>query len=869
MKKSNMIQDPLKILRGVLELEQKKGFSDKAVVGGIDAFWNQQKDRIQGTIKDPSLLQSFRSMDKKDFSYKALDINARQKWISSLLELTGRIGDSAPSAINQRPTDAESACPDSRSYGNERVKTTNQKPIVPMPQQSPAKKSGIIDDRSNLSLNSPLINLKGVGPSLVKKFIKLGLEKIRDLVYFFPRRHIDYSQLKPISYLETGKEQTIMGIIWEAKETVMGRRKGTEAIVGDETGNIRVVWFNQPYLSRRLKTNERIVLSGRVNLFKGRRQMEAPQWDLLSEGDAINTARLVPVYSLTEGLYQRTVRNIISGVVRQYSGLVPEFLPADMRHRQKLMDLSEALMQAHLPDSLELKDRSRQRLAFDELLLFQLGVLGRRYSWQEANTSPVLKIEKDLLDKFLLSTGFQLTQAQIRALAEILKDMDSARPMCRMLQGDVGSGKTILAAAALLAAACSGRQAIMMAPTEILAEQHFQTLGKLFGVSGEAAVISEHIKSAGSWNASSAGGLTIALLTGSMSRKEKMKVYEMAKEGQLDIIVGTHALIQEGLSLKNLGLAIIDEQHRFGVEQRSSLRQKGFNPHLLVMTATPIPRTLALTFFGDLDLSVLDQMPPGRKPVKTKRLNPEERDKAYAFIQKKIAEGQQAYIICPRIEESDNIDAEGQRLDQEGDSDRREIRAAIAEYERLSSDVFPEIRLGLLHGKMPAVEKEAVMRSFKRGEVKILVSTSVVEVGIDVPKATVMLVEGAENFGLSQLHQFRGRIGRGTEQSYCVLLSDSTSPEAHERLSLIERVYDGFVLAEEDLKMRGPGEFFGTRQSGMPDLTMAKLSDAALLDKARQEAIEIYKVDPKLTSQVHKLLSQRVKELWKVEGELS
>ncbi len=864
-----MSEDSLRILRGVLELEARKGFSDKAVVGGIDAFWNQQRARIQGSIKDPALLKSFRSLDRRDFSYKALDINARREWVSALLDFTACIEKAVPKVVGQKAGAGGPPSQDSRPLVNEGAKAAGEKPSATILPLDHAKGVAPAVGESGLSLNSPLIRLRGVGPSIAKKFEKLGLEKLRDLIYFFPRRHIDYSQLKPISQMEIGKEQTIAGIIWEAKETMIGRRKGTEAIVGDDTGNIRVVWFNQPYLFRRLKTNERIVLSGRVNVFKGRRQMEAPQWDLVSEGENVNTGRLVPIYSLTEGLYQRQVRNIIGSVVRQYSRVVPEFLPEELKQRQKLMDLPQALLQAHLPDSKELQDRARRRLAFDELLLFQLGVLGRKYSWQEEETAPVLRMEKTLLDAFLSSLSFRLTAAQARALSEIMRDMESPRPMCRMLQGDVGSGKTVLAAAALLTAACSApeaHQAIMMAPTEILAEQHFQTLGKLFEGKTHEAFISEHIKSIGGWGSCGREGLTLALLTGSVSKKEKAKVYEMAREGHLDIMVGTHAVIQEGLSLKSLGLAIIDEQHRFGVEQRSSLRQKGFNPHLLVMTATPIPRTLALTFFGDLDLSVLDEMPPGRKPVKTKWLNPEDRDKAYAFIQKKIGEGQQAFVICPRIEESDNIDAEGV---SQADSSRREIRAAIAEYERLSRDIFPEIRLGLLHGKMPAAEKESVMRSFKNGEVKILVSTSVVEVGIDVPQATVMLVEGAENFGLSQLHQFRGRIGRGKEQSYCLLLSDSVSPEAQERLSIIERVHDGFVLAEEDLKIRGPGEFFGTRQSGMPDLTMAKLSDVALLDKARQEALEIFKVDPQLTMQEHKPLAQRVKELWRVEGELS
>lgn len=826
--------NPLIILRRILELEAKKDFKDQAVLGGIDVFWNRQKGWIRNSINYPSMLRDFDKLDARNFSYKSLDIDGRQKWISAMLAFITKLEKVPPTSISYK-------------------KNTE------IPKQNFERNVG--KKKEGTSLNAPLLSLKGVGTSLAKKFEKLGLKRVRDLLYFFPRRHIDYSQLKSISNLETGKEQTIMGLIWEAKEVMIGPRKGTEAIVGDETGNIRVIWFNQPYLAKKLKTNERIVLSGRVSIFRGQRQMEAPQWDLVNRGEAINTGRLVPVYSLTEGLYQRQVRNIISSAVRQYSGLIADYLPEDLRRRQKIIGLSEALIQAHLPDSAELKDMARQRLAFDELLLFQLGVLGRKYSWQEDLSAPQLKTDSSVLDKFVTSLSFKLTQAQERALAEILKDMSTSRPMCRMLQGDVGSGKTILAAAALLVAAVNGYQAVMMAPTEILAEQHFQTISKLLQPGGEAVPVSDYLKSFAGWK-NDAKGLTVSMLTGSMSRREKEAVYEMADGEQLDIIVGTHAVIQEGLSLKRMGLAVIDEQHRFGVEQRSSLRQKGYNPHLLVMTATPIPRTLALTFFGDLDLSILDQMPPGRKPVKTRWLNPEDRDKAYAFIQKKVEEGQQAYIICPRIEESDNIDTEGDRS-------RKEIRAAVAEYKRLSTEVFPQIRLGLLHGRMPGSEKETVMRSFKNGETKILVSTSVVEVGIDVPRATVMMVEGADHFGLSQLHQFRGRIGRGTEQSFCLLLSDAPGQEARERLSIIEKVCDGFVLAEEDLKLRGPGEFFGTRQSGIPDLTMARLSDVALLEKARKEALEIFQKDPLLAGEEHLPLAREVKRVWKAEGELS
>lgn len=533
--------------------------------------------------------------------------------------------------------------------------------------------------------------------------------------------------------------------------------------------------------------------------------------------------------------------------VDQWAWQLDDFLPQGLIKRLDFLELPRAIIQAHYPDDTTLKDRARTRLAFDELFLLQLGVLGKKRAWQEEQPGNPIKTDSPLLEAFLRSLPFKLTAAQQKSLNEILADLEKSRPMSRLLQGEVGSGKTVVATAALLMAAASGYQGAFMAPTEILAEQHFTTLNQLLSRTGQLKEEEGYLRR---YSGLLSHPLTIALLVGDIAQSTKDELQQRILKGDIDIIIGTHALIQKGVEFHRLGMAVIDEQHRFGVTQRSALRQKGFNPHALVMTATPIPRTLALTLYGDLDLSVIDELPPGRQVVKTKWLKPEQRNSAYAFIRRQVAAGQQAFIICPLVEESEAIQA----------------RAATAEYERLSEEVFPEFKLGLLHGRMSADDKDGVMRRFRSGELNILVATPVVEVGIDVPNATVMLVESADRFGLSQLHQFRGRVGRGEEQSYCMLLAQDPSEIGQERLDIIERTQDGFQLAEEDLKLRGPGEFFGTRQSGLPDLRMAKLSDVPLLELARSEALKLFEIDPGLEKTEHSLLAKELAKIWPREG---
>jgi ATP-dependent DNA helicase RecG len=603
--------------------------------------------------------------------------------------------------------------------------------------------------------------------------------------------------------------------------------RSTEAIVGDETGTVRVIWFNQPYLAKRLSTGTRVALSGKVELFRGQKVFQSPEYEFLESGDLIHTGRLVPVYHRTEGLYLRQVRKVVKDVLDLYLPHIEDFLPEGVRAGVGLMGLSEAISQAHYPDSESYKDAARRRLAFDELFLIQLGVLSRKRDWREAQQGISLNAEPECLARFLASLPFELTSAQRRVLDEIRGDMAQDKPMSRLLQGEVGSGKTVVATAAMLLAVAGDCQAALMAPTEILAEQHFHNIRRLLG---------DH-------NAGSRFKIVVELLTG--GSREKGDLHRRVAVGEIDILIGTHALIQKKVEFQRLGLVVVDEQHRFGVMQRAELRQKGTSPHMLVMSATPIPRTLALTLYGDLDISLIDELPPGRKEIKTRWLSPQRRGNGYEFVRKQIALGRQAFIICPLIEESENIEA----------------RAATAEYERLSQEIFPDLRLGLLHGRMSASETDDVMQRFRAGEIDILISTSVVEVGIDVPNVTVMLVEGAERFGLAQLHQFRGRVWRSSHQSYCLLLSENPSLEGAERLRLMEGTHDGFRLAEEDLRLRGPGEFFGTRQSGLPDLKMAQLSDVGLLELARSEAIRLFESDPQLGKLEHNALVDAVARL--------
>jgi ATP-dependent DNA helicase RecG len=787
-------------LHKVLDLEKKKGFSDRAVIGGLDRYLRNWALKADG-LASPALFHRLRELRLLEPRYSVWDQEQRRQWVEEVLAF---------------------------------LKETGKLPLTPAPLRPSPPRARPRATRPAPSLDSPLPG----PPSLVARLSKMGVKTVRDLLYFFPRRHLDYTQTKKVADLEVGKEQTVKALVWEARREYLGKREGTEAVVGDDTGNIRVVWFNQPYLARSLKPNTHIVLSGRVEVFKGRKVLENPAWEPLEE-ETVHTGRLVPLYPLTQGLRPRPVRKLVKEVADTWAPRLPDFLPAGLAQECQLVPLGEAIYQAHFPRDHQAFQQARQRLAFDELLLLQLGMLSRKKEWQD-QPGPDFRPQPQAVETFLGGLPFALTPAQKRAWEGIEADLLRPQPMSRLLQGEVGSGKTVVATTALILAWANGWQGALMAPTEVLAEQHFHSIGSLFsrvgGEEGEGLLRRYSLPSR---------PLTLALLIGSLSPREKEAIHDQLGRGEIDIVLGTHALIQKEVAFYRLGLVVVDEQHRFGVLQRSALKEKGLSPHVLVMTATPIPRSLALTLYGDLDLSVIDQLPPGRQEVKTSCLRPEERAEAYAFIHRHIAQGEQAFIICPLIEESETLGTP----------------AAVAEYERLSREVFPDLRLGLLHGRLGLEEKEDMMRRFREGELDILVATPVVEVGIDVPNATVMLVEGAERFGLAQLHQFRGRVGRGGKPGYCLLLSESPSPEARERLRTIERVRDGFLLAEEDLRLRGPGEFFGTRQSGLPDLRMARLSDLPLVELAREKARVLFSRHPNL--EPHSLLREELARRWK------
>ena len=820
-------------LRRVLALERDKKFSDSAVVGGLDEYLLRFTSEAKIDTSHP-ISRTLQQLPPG--GYRALHPIQRQRVVDELLRSADN---GAQREAAKHPT--EELVPPPEKPSPARKPASRPK--------APAKPEG--KPVPGLTLDSPVSALGPTGPD-VKRLQKIGIETVRDLLYHFPKRYHDYSEVRPIAGLAYGEEQTVIAEVRSAKAVMIGRkRRGAEAIVGDDSGTIRILWFGQPWVAKRLKTGMKVALSGKIGSFKGRMQMQNPEIESLDD-EAIFTRRFVPVYRSTDGLYMKTLRDLVRLAVDSCAADVPETLPDDVRERHALMGAPDALRQIHAPESLDEADAARQRFAFEELLWIEIGVVRRRREWQVAGGAPVLALDAAALSSFTKSLPFELTNAQHKAIDEVLADIADSTPMTRLLEGDVGSGKTVVAAAALLAAVAAGKQSAILAPTEILAEQHMRTLTGILDpehTTGEAD---------GPWFRESGDGFLVlrppyleqpvrlALLIGSLKASDKAAVQEAIVRGEVDIAVGTHALLQESVEFADLGLAVIDEQHRFGVEQRSSLREKGGSPHVLVMTATPIPRTLALTVYGDLDITVLNEMPPGRPPVKTYFVPPRRRDEASRFIRKKVEEGRQAFVICPLVEESAAIEA----------------KAAVQEYERLRRDEFPDLRLGLLHGRMSGGDKEATMRAFRDRELDILVSTSVVEVGVDVPNATVILIEGADRFGLSQLHQFRGRVRRSEEQAYCFLLSDTQSEEAMERLQIMETTESGFELSEHDLRLRGPGEYFGKRQSGLPDLQVARLTDVELIEEARREATRILDEDPELADPSHAALRENVSRLW-------
>ena len=659
------------------------------------------------------------------------------------------------------------------------------------------------------SLDDPVSYLSGVGDETEARLARLGIATIRDLLLFFPRRHEDFSSITPIAFVRPGIKTTVRGRIYDigARQTKYKRMVLTEAILGDDSGTtLRVVWFNQPWLAKSLHKGDEIYLAGEADL-NGGLVMKNPDHEKVSPRPQ-HSARLVPVYRETEGLTSKWLRSKIQSLLR-YADELEEFLPSELLERRSFLSRPAAVRQVHFPESAQALDRARERLAFEEMVVLQLAAQLAKQARKSLTAQPVA-FDETSARGFVKALPFKLTNAQRVAAWQILQDMARSLPMNRLLEGDVGSGKTVVAAMAMHHAAHAGFQSVLLAPTEVLARQHADVIQSLMGPFQ----------------------VDVGLLVGSTPASARKPMLAALAEGQLQVLVGTHALIEEGVQFKDLALTVVDEQHRFGVGQRLAVRQKSDRtPHFLSMTATPIPRTLGLTLFGDLDISVLNEMPPGRLPVKTGLVPPEKRADAYDFIRKQVNAGRQVFVICPLIQESDKLG----------------VRSATQELEKLQRDVFPDLasRIALLHGRLKSAEKEAVMSGFQRGEIAILVSTSVVEVGIDIPNATVMMIEGAERFGLAQLHQFRGRVGRGSEESWCLLFTDAEDPQSLKRLQAVVTHKSGFDLAEIDLELRGWGDLAGYRQHGK-DFKMPNLLDAALISDAQTEAVRLLDRDPTL-----------------------
>ncbi|MCX6765729.1 MAG: ATP-dependent DNA helicase RecG [Candidatus Moranbacteria bacterium] len=701
-----------------------------------------------------------------------------------------------------------------------------------------------------ITLETPLKNLPRIGPKYVKNLKKLGIATVGDLLFHFPFRYDDYSKILPVSSSSRGDTVTVEGEIIESRTTRTWKRKMflTEILLKDDSGTIRALWFNQPYLAENLTEGKKIRISGKITGDASGLYFSNPAWELASRAPT-NTGRLVPVYPETEGVTSRWLRWQIQFLLK-FNFRISDPVPEKILKKLNLPGTDKAINYIHFPDTLDHALVAQKRFAFEEMFLVQLKSLQIRSSWQKEQAVKI-KFNEKLIKNFVKKLPFKLTDAQRKSAFEILKDLEKSRPMNRLLNGDVGSGKTVVAAVASLQAINKGYQVAIMAPTEVLARQHFDSFIKLFSsykiniglLTNSYKMITCHPELVSGSNNKMLKHLPASLceaLQAGVQHDTRTNLLKKIQSSQINLVIGTHALIQEDIRFKNLALIIVDEQHRFGVTQRAYLQQKSSEindglpekiPHFLTMTATPIPRTLALAFFGNLDISILDEMPAERKKIITGIVNPVERNKTYEFIRAEIKKGRQCFIILPLVEESEIL---------------TEVKAAVQEYERLSREIFSDLKLGLIHGRLKADEKEKVMREFAGKKIDILVATPVVEVGIDIPNATAMIIEDADRFGLSQLHQFRGRIGRGKYQSYCFLFTSSNSSNVRARLKALVESEDGFKIAEKDLELRGPGEFFGTRQSGLPDIAMENLANVRLIQIAREEAQELLKSDPPL-----------------------
>jgi len=685
------------------------------------------------------------------------------------------------------------------------------------------------------ALQATVMKVKGVGGVLAKNLEALNIHSVNDLLHYIPRRYDDYTRLAYIKQLQPETIATVIGKV-ASTDVRVGKngRKDFFMRMEDASGSLDITFFAQHYLIRSLRRGMTIVVSGKVAVFRNMLQMTNPDWEEL-DTENLHTMGIVPVYRLSEGVPERTLRRVMKRTVDDWSDYVTEIIPYATRERADLADMGWAIRQLHFPEGYDHLEHARRRYLFDQLIVMQLAILRNRRDWQSL-PGHSLTVDDEFLENFTRTVfPYALTGAQNRAIDDIRRDIAKPLPMNRLIQGDVGSGKTAVAITAMAMALANGKQAALMAPTSILAEQHYRSFERIFeNWPGEQKPV-------------------IALLTSALTNSERESIYRGLADGSIDLVVGTHALIQPNLAFKALALVIIDEQHRFGVEQRGRLRGKGINPHLLVMTATPIPRTLALTLYADLDLSIIDEKPPGRQPVKTRILGANQREKAMGFIENQLEQGRQAFIIHPLVEASESL----------------EIRSAVESYQELKQ-MFHKRRICLLHGRMKPTEKDEIMAAFARHEYDMMVTTSVAEVGVDIPNASVIMIEGANRFGLAQLHQFRGRVGRGQHASWCLLVPDNDLPQSQERLDAMVQTDDGFLLAEYDWKLRGAGDLLGTRQSGALAVRLAEFITPELVTMAQREARTLYEADPNLEEPQHALLAEAVKRLYAdSEGDIS
>ncbi len=700
-----------------------------------------------------------------------------------------------------------------------------------------------------MNIKDPITKLKGVNSKITKQLEHLEIKSIQDLLFYFPKRYDDFSVTTKIKNVKIGEKYTISGKVLTIGNSRSFRSKMTitKAQISDGENTIQAIWYNQPFLIKNIHKDQNINISGKVGFQSGHLVIQNPAYEIIHpNSQTTHTGRLVPIYKETRGLTSRWIRFLVKNAL-VYSSQIDDIIPIEIKKRLNLINIDEAIQKIHFPKNRKEQAEAKRRISFEELFLIQLIILNSKKQLKESD-SPKITPQIDLIKNIIKTLPFELTDAQKKSLWQILKDMEKESPMNRLVEGDVGSGKTLVALLSAINVAKNNWQTAFMAPTEILATQHFFEATKV-------------LKDA---------EVKIALITSSESKAyepelkeiyspKKSDLIKMINSGNIDIVLGTHSLIQKKIKFKNLGLVILDEQHRFGVKQRATLlKEQKTTPHLLSMTATPIPRTLAMTAYGDLDISLIDQMPKNRKKIITKVIKNENRKDAYNFIEKEIKKGRQAFVICPKIEHKNQEESLTERQ-----INNLKIKAVKEEYEKLKTKVFPHLKITMLHGKMKPKEKEEIMQNFKNKKYDILISTSVVEVGVDVPNATIMMIEGADRFGLSQLHQFRGRVGRGEHQSYCLLFSESSSENSQTRLKIMETCSDGFKLAEYDMQMRGPGDFLGKNQSGIPDVAMEALINPRLISEAQTEAKNLLSKDPKLKNypKIEKRISEITKEV--------